>query len=195
MRQRPGFKRSGLSFAEQIGAPDEFQAAMGRIALGFSFLEDSVRNLILLLSRTERRVGHTLTAQLSFKQKMEVLEALIADESSRITDAEAKEELADTLHLCRISEELRNTYLHSSYSGTLRVKVAARGKRGLTVAKDQVDSGLLLDVADFITDAGVRIEQAAILLEYADLIEGGPDYVTFRKHDKVVATFRFGEVE
>ena len=43
------------SFEDRIGPPEEFDAVMGRIALGFSFLEDTARNLIVLFSKTESK--------------------------------------------------------------------------------------------------------------------------------------------
>ena len=49
MKYHSDFEPSGESFAERIGTPDAFDAAIGRIVLGFRFLEDTARNIIILL--------------------------------------------------------------------------------------------------------------------------------------------------
>lgn len=195
MKHYQDFAPTQESFQERIGPPDEFDAAMGRIALGFSFLEDTTRNLIVLLSRTDRGTGYTLVAQLSFRQKMDVLQSLVSHDLESSTDEELKEQIGEMFVLSRRAAELRNSYLHSSYAGTLRAKFSARSKRGLTVIKEQVSPALLLDVADFIVYAAMEIEGIPMVLGYADSTRAGADHVSYLKGDSVVATFRFGEVE
>jgi hypothetical protein len=70
MKYYRDFARTGQSFAERCGEPDEFDAAMGRIALSFSFMEDTARNMILVLSGAQLEVGRILTAELSFRLKL-----------------------------------------------------------------------------------------------------------------------------
>ena len=195
MKYYQDFSASGDSFEDRIGPPDEFDAAMGRIALGFSFLDDTARNLIVLFSKTDRRTGFTLAAQLSFKQKLEVLEALVANELERVSDDSLKEQVREMFTLCRRSEELRNSYLHSSYSGTVRAKFSAKDKRGLRITKEQVSPALLLDVADFIVGAGMEIEGLPLLFGYGDTHGGSADYSEYLQDGKVIARFRFGEVD
>ena len=50
MKYYQDFSRTSEPFEERIGPPDQFAAAMGNLALGFSFMEDTTRNLIVLLS-------------------------------------------------------------------------------------------------------------------------------------------------
>jgi hypothetical protein len=56
-----------------------------------------------------------------------------------------------------------------------------------------VDSGLLLDVADFIGDTGMQLENLPMLVGLADSASGGDDYVSYFKNGSLVTTFRFGE--
>lgn len=195
MKYYQDFQCTAESFEERIGPPVEFDAAIGRIALGFSFMEDTFRNVLVLLSKTDRRTGHTLVAQLSFKQKLEILEALVVHELERSSDISLKEQIGEMFQLCRRSEQLRNTYIHSSYAGAVRAKFSARNKRGLTVSKEQVSPALLLDVADFIVGAAMEIEGMPILLGYADTHQGGAEYSTYMLNGSEVAKFRFGEVD
>ena len=189
------FAPTPQSFYERIGAPTEFDAAIGRIALAFSCLEDTARNLIVFLAGTDRRTGHTLVAQLSFRRKLEILESLVVHRLESSSDVDLKEQIGEMFVLCRRSEELRNTYLHSSYTNTLRVKFSAKAKRGLSVHKEPVNPALLLDVADFIGCAAGEIEGVPILLGFADTMRAGRDYISYYKGDIEVTTFRFGEVE
>lgn len=195
MKYYEDFSPSFDSFGDRIGPPDEFDAAMGRIALGFSFLEDTARNLIVLLSKTDRKTGYTLAAHLSFKQKIDVLEALVAHELETLSDEDLKKQIREMFILCRRSEELRNSYLHSSYAGTVRAKFSAKDKRGLRITKEQVSSALLLDVADFIVAAGMEIEGLPMLFGYGDSQSSGADFTEYIKDGKVIAKFRFGEVD
>jgi hypothetical protein len=199
MKRYEDFKRSGIPFTDRIGEPAEFDAAMGRIALGFSFLEDTARNVILLLSGTGAEIGHILAAELSFRQKLDVAASLarhllrgLAEPTEQLDALE--ENIEELIWICRRSEELRNTYLHSSYTGRERAKHSAKGHYGLRVHRESVDAALLLDVADFIVHAGMELEGLPLLLGIADTVGGADDSIAYVKNGSVVATFRFGEV-
>ena len=165
--------RSGQSFAERCGAPDEFDAAMGKIAVNFAYMEEIARHLILFLSGTEPDVGQILTVELSFRQKLEAIGSLVHHHLQRTLNATTrdslKEEIEELISLCQKAEELRNMYLHSSYAldGT-RTKVTAKRKHGLRASSEVADSALLLDVADFIHEAAAGLSTLPITLCLAD---------------------------
>jgi hypothetical protein len=199
MKHYDDFKLSGESFAERIGEPDEFDAAIGHLALGFSFLEDTAHNVIVLLSGTKSELGHIMAAGLSFRQKLDVVASLARHHLGTLNKAAEdlhglEEWLGEILWICRRSEELRNTYMHSSYSGRRRAKFSANAYHGLRVHLESVDAALLLDVSDFIVSAGMELEGLPLLLDIADMVGGTGDCIKYEKKGAVVATFRFGEV-
>jgi hypothetical protein len=197
MKYYQDFSFTGQSFEERIGPPDEFDAAMGRIALGFSFLEDTARNTIIMLAGTEFGTGCIMTVELSFRQKLNALASLIQQQIPILVPVEdrevIKDQLKELLKLCWRAEELRNTYLHSSYARHERAKITAKSKQGLSLHIEPVDSGLLLDVADFIGDTGMQLENLPMLVGLADSASGGDDFVSYLKNGSLVTTFRFGE--
>jgi hypothetical protein len=195
------FERTGEGFAERVGDPDEFHDAMGRIALNFSDLENTASIVIVLLSGTEPEVGHILAAELSFRQKIDVLASLARRRSAVLTNLSVRpiddnEYVTDIVRMCRQAEELRNTYLHSSYGDRRRerAKLSAKAKHGLRVHREQVDAGVLLDVADYIAMVAAELEGMPMNFDIADSVSGGGDTVTFSKDGHLVATFKGGKV-
>lgn len=202
------FEPTHLSFAERIGEPEstEIYAALGWIVSDFSELEDGTSNMIALLSGTDRKAAHIMTAPLSFRQKLDVLASLVNHRLPSLLEssmrASREGEIKEAILRCQKAEELRNTYLHSSYidhvagnSPITRVKVSARVKHGLTVHRESFDSGLLLDVSEYITNATNAIEGLPLILEIADTVSYTADCIRYIKNDSVVAEFRFGELE
>jgi hypothetical protein len=202
MKYYDDFKPTVHTFVERIGEPDEFDAAIGRIALGFSLLEDTARNIILLLSSSNSKAGQIVVSELSFAQKLNVISTLgyqriseLAKEENSQESEELKVQFAEVLYICRRSEELRNTYLHSSYAGNLRAKASNKSKNGFKIHLESVNSSLLLDVADFIVSSAMILESIPAEFDMADSISGHSGMISYSKDDKIVATFKFGETK
>jgi len=198
MKHYEGFVRSGKSFAKVIGRPDEFHDAMGRITLNFSYLEDMTRNTIIVLSDVDSAVGRILTSELSFRQKLDVLGSLIRNHVSKLPKNEkthvVKERSLEIVSLCQKSEELRNTYLHSSYAmHDSRSKTTSKAKHGLVITVESVDSGLLLDVAEFIGETGYLVRSIPLILGLADFSRESHKGITYEKEGRLVACFGHGE--
>ena len=202
------FEPTHISFADRIGEPEstEIYAALGWIVSAFSELEDGTSNMIALLSGTDRKAAHIMTAQLSFRQKLDVIASLVKHRLPSLLEpsmhASAEGQITEAIRRCQKAEELRNAYLHSSYidraagsSPITRVKVSARVKHGLTVHRESLDSGLLLDVSEYITNAVNAIEELPLILEIADTVSYTADCIRYLKSDSVVVEFRFGELE
>src|SRR4030095_12126511 len=197
MKYYQDFLPSQQSFNERVGVADEFDAAVGRVALGFSFLEDTASNMIAMLAGCDAVVGCIVTAELSLRQKLnelsslikQVLPTLVAPEHRTVIEDQTDELLA----ICWRSEELRNTYLHSTYAREERVKITAKAKHGLRMQSEAVHAGLLLDVADFIVYSGMELESLPMMLNMADQSSAGDDYVSYSRSGAIVRTFRFGE--
>lgn len=198
MKHFQDFAPSGCSFEDNLGKPTAAEAALGRIVLGFSFLEDTTNNILSILGNLSPRTAASIASNMSFRQKLDTVSALILDyfEEHPSLDQEEKEFALEIITYCGKAEDLRNSYLHSSYSdtGSLRAKATARRKSGLKLNLESIDAGLLLDVADYIVDAGMNLEGLPMVLGYADLCLTGCDYVTYSKGGKDLVSFRFGQV-
>ena len=70
-------ERTAFSFQDRVGDPDNFSSALGRIAFNFSQLEDQVSASITELIGVAPAIGNILTAELSFKNKVNVLASLV----------------------------------------------------------------------------------------------------------------------
>jgi hypothetical protein len=192
-----------IPFAERYGIPTEFEAAIGKIAIEFSFLEDAARHVIVLLSGIQPTAGHIMTAGLSCRQKLDVLSSLSQHQvalfskmflADGVPITTIEEEIREVIIAGHRAEELRNVYVHSSYSEEKRVKLSVRSKRGFQVAREDVDPGLLLDVADYITCVAAELEALPMILGIADQVGGSGNTVEYRKQGEIVATFTYGEV-
>ncbi len=104
------------------------------------------------------------------------------------------EEIRELFHLCQRAEELRNTYIHSSYNRRERFKVSARARDGIRAHREWVDAGLLLDVADYIGYAANELESVPFMLQLADKMTGHSRGIDYYKDESVVASFKFGEI-
>lgn len=202
MKYYEDFKRTGYSYAERVGEPNELDAALGAIASSFTYLEDTARNVIIVLSRLSLEVGHILTARMSFRQKLDVLAPLTEYLASLNTSSDAQcdlearlEATRELLVLCSRAEELRNTYLHSSYGYRERAKLSAGGRNRIRFVREAVDGALLLDVSDYIQYVGSELEALPLTMAIVDFISIRNDCVSYSKDGAVVAAFRFGEVD
>jgi len=215
MKYYEDFRISSDTFEERIGEPEKFDAALGRIVSGFSFLEDTARNVVCMLLSRDARIGKIVCAELGFRQKLDVLASLVwhrlASENvldairqselvrgaaPRVDDVDAagaRERFNEILHLCRRAEELRNQYLHSSYSFTARSKMTAKARRGLQITTEPTNPDIVLDVADFIVSTAMILEEVPIYLGSADSWRGAGHRLSYLKDDAIVAEFDFGE--
>lgn len=193
MKHYQEFTRTGQTFAQRIGPPTEADAAFGRIALSYSLLEDMVRGMIQIFMGGEQNISEIVTVEMSCRQLVDALGALgrhridgIVEESERET---AYEVLDEVLRLCRKSEELRNTHLHSSYGPDLRVKTTAKASQGLRVKAEAVDAGLLLDAADFISETAWICQELPIEIGFADSADGDGDTLRYFRNRELVGSF------
>jgi hypothetical protein len=160
MKHYNGFNRSGRSFTERGGVPDELFTAIGMIAVTFSELEDRVSEAIVSLLGINHGTGNIVVAEMSFRAKINLFASLIrhceADRSFTIPNAPVAEVLQELCTNILKAEELRNTVMHSSWVGLdmcdekiVRRKVTAKLKQGFRIAEEEVDSGYLLDIVEF----------------------------------------------
>lgn len=198
MKHYKDFVRTGHSFAERFGKPDEFDAALGRVALNFSYMEETARNVILFLSGAQPEVGRILTVELSFRLKLEAIGSLIQYHLGKVPDAarrqSVQEELTELIGLCQKSEDLRNAYFHSSYAlDRTRAKTTAKRRHGLKTVFEPVDSALLLDVADFIYETAAELSGLPLSLGLADAFTDDGKMLTYSRKGRELATYQLGQ--
>jgi hypothetical protein len=164
------FCRTGYSFEERTGDADPVSAAIGRITLWFSQLEDNLSTAVHRLLKLDLEMGEIVTSELSFKAKVHLMASLarkhIPTRRFNTGDIDAEELLDELVARCFKAEELRNQVLHSSWIGpflsdgkVFRRKVTAKASRGLHVHQEEMDAGYLLDVADFICCVGDYVNE------------------------------------
>jgi hypothetical protein len=170
------FKRTGETFEERAGKGDVFSSAIGRIALNFSDLEDQVSTAIIKLLKLEEKTGDIVTAEMSFKNKLHMMAALVRHFIPTIQfntgENNPDEELSELIKFCTKSEQLRNQIMHSSWVGPYlwdakaqRLKKSAKSKKGLCVKIEDVDAAYLLDIADYIICAATAVEEFFLMIE------------------------------
>lgn len=172
------FRKSADSFRDRIGAPSEFEAALGLVVINFQELEAVIGVAIASCLHTEPRSAAILTAELSFKKLVHILGALTRDKNTAVAAAETDERLArldELLGLCFFLEGERNRLIHSFWPAphqtglaALRLKRTAR-KDGLREQRESVDAGLVLDIADYAAYVTTMLE------EYYELDFGAAD--------------------
>lgn len=77
------FVPSGYGFEERIGEPDAFDAAVGRVAMGFSYIEDSLSDAIERMLKVGPAEGSALTAEMAFRNKVHLFASLVRLQRSR----------------------------------------------------------------------------------------------------------------
>ena len=160
-------------------------------------MEEAARHMIVLLAGLQSDVGRIITAEMSFRLKLEVLGSLINLRIQGIADPVAREEIreetAELLAICQKSEDMRNTYFHSSYSlDRIRTKTTAKRKHGLRIVTEKVDSALLLDVADFICESAHELMALPLILQIADGLTDDGSKIVYSKDGLEVASVEIG---
>ena len=153
----------------------------------FSYLEDTLSNTIIKMLQLDSERGNIITAELSFKIKVNVFSSLyhkLKDNYYFNTfpnfEDEYFKELVKGLNKC---EELRNQTMHSTFtqdylnSLILRKKITAKQKKGLNITEEKTNIINLFNIADYI--GGV---------EFA-LDEFGIDIMTPKNDDIIIKFF------
>ena len=167
---------SGFSFEERTGDPDSFSTGIGRVVLNFSALEGALSIAIARCLSLDAPLGKIVTAELSFKLKVHMLSSLVRHLAPHAKFNVGIDEpiqcWSKISSQCFRGEELRNQVLHSQWSGAYlrdmkahRHKVTAKATRGLAEHIEIVDSSRLLDIADYIVNVTIFLEEFFLVLE------------------------------
>lgn len=184
---------SGDSFEDRIGEPEKFDASLGKIVEGFSFLEEALSNIIILLLGVENDLGYILTAELSYKNKINLFASLIKyniEKYKKTSHDDIETQFKELLYLCNKAEELRNQIIHSNYvANRYRIKLSAKAKKGLKKTIEEINPDYLLDIADFIIGVGTDVEGFPLILGFADTVRGSSECITYFKKNKIIKQF------
>nr|WP_298996624.1 hypothetical protein [uncultured Allomuricauda sp.] len=163
--------RDSSSYEERVGTPDELSAVMGRITMNFQYLENRIEKIITeQFLDLEKDIGMILTAELSFKNKVNLFASLFYKINTPrrfnlVKDYELEhfKLLIKAVYRC---EELRNTILHSNISKNwkskeiIRTKTTAKSKKGLSVVNEVVDIPYLFDVSDYMNQVEFNLRDS-----------------------------------
>src|ERR1051325_5219473 len=125
----------------KINLSDEMLAEIGKITIVWSYIEHSLAEMIgtiVTMGGRRRELGMIVTAELSFKQRVNILDSLV-----RFALGDAAEPVADFARVKPLlfeAEQLRNTIVHSVWAkqsnasdpnAIIRMKATAKHKKGL----------------------------------------------------------------
>ncbi len=170
------FQPSGYTFRERIGDPNTFDAGIGKIVLCFSDLEVIVSNALLQLLVLIPCYGRNVTAELSFKNKVDTMASLVRQRlpSTRFNVANDPpgEVLDELVKILFQAEELHNRIMHSAWVLAklkddlwTRVKLTAKASHGLREKSEEMGPDDLLDIADYISCVGMNVEEFFLDIE------------------------------
>ncbi len=164
------------TFEERVGLPDELSSVIGRITMNFSALEDTLSECIIKVIGQSNAVGQIITAELSFKNKINLFSSLYFELKDRVEfnafpglELEHFKEIIKALNKCEI---LRNEVIHSTFSNitrkvkdkVIRKKVSAKQKIGLKVINEETDVIKLFNIADFIVVVAYGLDEFCITI-------------------------------
>jgi len=161
---------TGDTFEERTGDPDSFSAGIGRIVLNFSELEAQISNGIVKCLQLDEERGRIVTSEISFKSKVYILSSLVKHLSGQwkfnVGDRDTLKCWEEIQKQCFRAEEKRNLIMHSEWAGPYlrdlkahRIKYSAKAKSGLKRQTEPIDSGGMLDIADYIITVATFVEE------------------------------------
>jgi len=161
---------TGDTFEERTGDPDSFSAGIGRIVLNFSELETQISNGIVKCLELDEERGHIVTSEISFKNKVHILSSLVKHLSGQwkfnVVNRDSLKCWEKIEKQCFRAEEKRNQIMHSEWAGPYlrdlkadRIKYSAKSKTGLKKKIEPIDSGGMLDIADYIITVVMFVEE------------------------------------
>jgi pyruvate formate-lyase activating enzyme-like uncharacterized protein len=185
---------TGQSFEERIGKPNKFDAAMGRIVQSFSFLEDTLSNIISILLKFDGDLVNIITAELSFRNKVSLFSSLYKhfQDTYEPVNEETDKHFQELLKALNKANELRNRIIHSRYIlNRFRIKITSKGKKGLKKSIEKISPDYLLDISDYISEAAMALEEFPLHLGIADQIRGDGKELVYYKESKILYKFSF----
>ncbi|RPH47175.1 MAG: hypothetical protein EHM85_20360 [Desulfobacteraceae bacterium] len=146
--------------------------ALGEIIIWFEDLDEQLSTAVTFLLHCDDTVGHILTAELSFKYKLNLFGALFRSERP---SSNYLEHLRELCKACIQIEEKRNQVIHSKWhknlegAGMTRYKYTARHKKGLQYSEETFTPNQLEAIAWYCGYLSHEVDQLMYM-------EFGQDY-------------------
>lgn len=158
------------SYEGRVGPPDELTSVIGRISMNFSFLEETLSDAITKLLNLDNKTGNIITAELSFKNKVNLFATLYITLKDtykfNVYPGFEKEHFNEIIKALNKCEELRNQVIHSRFSfiehdkqRIIRTKTTAKQKLGFKVINEETNVPKLFNIADFIIGVAEGLDE------------------------------------
>ena len=152
-------KRGSVALTSWVQAMQQ----LGEYVVGFQELEATMNSCISALVSRDKHVGQVLTAQMSFRSKLDVLVSLLL---YRLGTTRLPASLADVIKEIGDCEQRRNTLVHSLWDIHLkdpefvkRVKVRCSRRSGLARSEELVLPDDLYDEARSFENIAERLSE------------------------------------
>ena len=122
MKYYSDFSYSDPKEAQFPGSPTNLPEALGAVILNFNELDNQLATSIGYLLQQGDRIGLIVTAELSYKNKVNLLASLFRECAPKSRNLDRLGEIAK---LCFTAEQLRNQAIHSSWQQDLSSSVIA----------------------------------------------------------------------
>lgn len=135
---------------EPYGTADTVARALGSVVIEFEMLDEQIRAAISFLLRRDENIGRIVTAELSFKNKVNLLAALFRQQKANSPDIDRLDELGARFFEI---EQQRNRVVHSKWKGQLFgnsmtiQKYTARHRQGLRRQEESLTPGQVEAIA------------------------------------------------
>jgi hypothetical protein len=159
------------TYEERVGAPDEFNAVIGRICINFSALEETLSKCIIKILGQSSDVGNILTSELSFRNKVGLFFSLYFKLRDKFDFNEFEnfelEYFKLLIKALNKAEDLRNQVIHSSFaidrsganSKIFRSKITSKQKTGLKIINEETNVIKLFNIADYMVYVAYCIDE------------------------------------
>jgi hypothetical protein len=172
MRFYRPFTPDSLSYRERLGDPPEFEAALGALVIAFQALAGTIALALASRLTTDAGTAAILAAELSFRQRVHLLGALVRGQASVTSDPQPENRIAqleELLACCVFVEGKHHRLMASWWPGNHQGDAAAVRRRGVVrdggiqEEAEPMSSSRILDVADYCAYLSMMLE------EYFDL--------------------------
>jgi hypothetical protein len=155
-----------LVMSRTTAVPSELLTEIGRIVANFAILENELFILIHWLLGSDREISHIVTAELSFRNLLDLSASLVR----QVHGTKAAKNYKEALKFATKAEDERNHIIHSLWGmrglNATRIKHTAKRGKGHSIQREQLTQEDLFAVAIEISRAIFAVERFRESLGY-----------------------------